>query len=80
MLFLIFLSLVFKFNSVVRVLRAPFDRHLLENLPKPTGTFVKIHDGGLLHSVNDDLLEIMIETSELNPKVSSPLTPPIVVN
>ena len=70
MLFLTFRRLAFKLKSV----RAPSNRHLFEHHFKPTGTFVKIHDGGLLHSVNDDLLEIMIETSELNPKVSFLIT------
>ena len=69
MLFQTFLRLVFKLISV----RAPWNRHLFDYPFKPTGTFVKIHDGGLLHSVNDDLLEILIETSELNPKVSFPM-------
>ena len=55
-------------------LRAPSSEHQFGNSSKPTGTYVKIHDGGLLHSVNDDLLEIMIETSELNPKFCYPIS------
>ena len=72
----IFHSLVIKLNW----LRAPSSKHQFENLSKPTGTYVKIHDGGLLHSVNDDLLEIMIESSELNPKFRYPISFQLISN